>query len=311
MIRIDLLRDLASIPEASAPGAPPPGQGPLKRAAYALLALLVLGAVGLWLAKPEWMDVQKVTSFWKRHDAAREDSVHALRLRAKASRLVDARQAGVIEWLATLEGLTADPHQAGAVAFTKATFTAAGDFALEGLAPSAEALSALQEAMVLVPGLDLKQSRATEIPGRAPVSFAFSFAGHIAPDSLATDTLAAPLANRVGARAALAAQLDTLVAAGAGLGITFATPRAGETGRQGALNLDTWRLKGLIAPPGPVNEADSGQVTATTPSSPWGTLRALWERERHRGSPFAIQRITLATQDSQNVVFLDILALSP
>lgn len=319
MIRIDLLRDLTSKAETNTPPQPPPGYGPLKRAAYALLTLLVLSAVGLWLAKPEWMNVQRVTSLWTLGDKAQQDSLQAQSLRAKASRLVDARQVGAIEWLAILENLATDPHQAGSVVFTQSSFTAAGDFALEGIAPSAEALSALQEAMVLVPGLDLKESRAAEIPGRAPVAFTFSFAGRVAPDSLAgatapapQDTVTATVANRVMSRTALKAHMDTLVSAGAGLGITFASPRTKDAGRQGALTLNSWRLKGLVSVP-VVSGAGSTDSTVTSPVSlsPWSALRTLWEQERHRGSPFAIQRITLATQDSQNVVFLDILTLSP
>jgi hypothetical protein len=305
MMRIDLLRDLRTESEraaagraagAKAPQDPRSGGGPLKRAAFVLLTLLVLAAVGLWIKHPEWINVQRVTSLWTLDQTARQDSLRAAALREKVSRVVEARQTAAIEWLATVEALSADPHQAGPVTFSSATFTAAGAFSLEGVG-GAEAVSALQEALVLVPGLELLQSRATEVAGQTPPAFSFHLEGRLldsaanGADTADSAASRAPVRPRIVPAAGLAAHLDTLLRAAADLGITLAPPRAGNPGRQGALSLHAWHLKGYVENP--------------------VALRTLWEQERHRGSPFAVQRVTVSSHEGKNAVFLDIVALSP
>jgi hypothetical protein len=322
MMRVNLLRGLPP-KEGVTPPPPPPEGAPLKRALSVLLVLLVASAVTLWLAKPEWIHLQRVSSLWESDKAAHADSLHHAQLvHHKASQLIEARQTEAIEWLSNLEALTADLHGAGAVTLTTATYTAAGEFVFEGFAPSAEALSALQEALVLIPGLDLRQSRATEIAARGSIGFNFHFAGRMLPeneriDTTASDTAIAiqdsvqtPVRNRVVPSGSLALHLDTLARAAEGLGIVLAAPLRGDTSRQGALTLNSWRLKGGLT-------SDSSTVSTTAqdsvlaPSSPFAEVRELLEQERFRGSPFAIQRITLSEKNGQWVVFLDILALSP
>jgi hypothetical protein len=324
MMRMNLLRGLPPGDGAPEQAPPPPGSGALKRLLSALLFLLVAGAVVISLTRPEWFRLQRVPAFWKSDDPARADSLHRADIvRQKVSRLVDKRQTDVIEWLHQLEALTADPHQAGAGALTAATFDATGAFILEGVAPSAEALSALQEALVLVPGLDLQQSRATEIANPRAAGFMFRFAGRITAETAPSDTVTGdsaadvdqapprPVRDRVVAAKTIPAHLDTLIRTAAGLGVTFAPPRAGDTTRQGTLVLHSWRLKGTL--PSDTLAASKSATTdsLTSETSPFAVIRHLWELERHRGSPFAVQRIALSEKDGNRVVFLDILALSP
>lgn len=339
MMRLDLLRSLPPTRPPSAP-APKPGR---KAWMLALLSLLVLAALAFWLARPEWVS-GRASAAWQSltsgGERARADSVQSAdALARQASRQIDARQAAVIEWLYQLELLQPEPSapsapgatekaapawSASAVSFTYSTFTASGEFLLEGRAASAEALSALQEAMVLIPGMNLRDSHADEVEGRGGSAFDFRFAGVVTftplednGSSPATDTvtatepgpagtppvpgeaLASVAGNRVVDAAALPARLDGFLRAAGARGVRFAAPEAGPVTRAGALRAHLWKVRGGFEDP------------ETTERSALTSLRSLLEHERHEGSPFAIQRITLNGRHAQQVVFLDILALSP
>ncbi len=349
MMRVDLLR---SLPPTRTPAAPAPGPGPGKRL-LAVLLLLVLAGLAIWLARPEWVS-GRVAAAWHSltsgGEQARADSLQrADAVARQASRQIDARQAAVIEWLYHLELLQPEPpvaSGAGAttkavpvspgsstssilstapVSFTYSTFTASGEFLLEGRAASAEALSALQEALVLIPGMDLRESHAVEAEGSRGPAFDFRFAGFVtftpvedggpieAMDTGATTRSAgspvtapvtgqalAPVAgNRVADAAALPARLEGFLRAAGARGLRFAAPEAGPVTRAGALQAHPWRVRGDFE--GPDATGRSALVS----------LRDLLEHERHDGSPFAIQRVTLNSRHADLMVFLDILALSP
>lgn len=330
MMRVNLLRPLPPNTEngSAAPRREPRGGGPLKPALLVLLLLGAAGALVVGLTKPEWLKPERLAHLWNRAGREEAESLRrAQAVAAQASRLVDARQEAAIEWLYQLELLQPDGEPArGAAAeppvtLTLATFTASGEFLIAGTAVSAGALSAVQEALVLVPGMDLRESRALEIAGTAGPAFDFRFTGrldaerpaHAAGDNgaavtdsaIAPDTAAGPpapvaeappvLRNRVIDSAAVTAQRDTLLHAASAKGFTFAPAKAAAPVRSGALTARGWKMKGAFA----------GTENVFT------ALREVLELERHRGSPFAIQRITVEQAGDQKTVFLDILALTP
>ncbi|HLU70132.1 MAG TPA: hypothetical protein VKZ88_05130 [Fibrobacteria bacterium] len=346
MMRLDLLRTLPSSTDTS----PHPPKRPVRgrrtrgtRGAVSLIvAVLVLGIGGaLWLAQPDGVRSAYLTALsdlWKdatsgedvaRAEAARRAEAVAL----QASRQIEARQTAVIEWLYQLELLqpahgpedaTARvPHSRKApVSLTTSTFTASGEFLLEGTAASAEDLSALQEAMVLIPGMDLRESRAHEIAGSAGPAFTFRFAGSATPDAFglvadgadgagsangpdSADSVPAaatvPVQNRVVDTAALAAHQDMFLRAAAAHALMFTPlPEADAVTQAGALQAHRWKLRGIRE-----SAAEAAGPSTLT------AVRELLEHERHRGSPLAIQRITVSERRGHIMVFLDILALTP
>ncbi len=353
MMRIDLLRSLPPSPDATPPPKPPSG-GALKSLGLVVLVLVLAGSAIL-VAKPEWVPASWVTT-WRSvmqggvvTEQAHADSLRrAQAVAVQASHQIEARQTAVIEWLYQLEllrpappspspshrslrGGTRDPFSSDApVSFTTSTFTASGEFLLEGRAASAEALSALQEALVLIPGMDLRESDASEVAGSRDPAFDFRFAGSLAaplsgggdvsegvsenkgdtgegtenPDGIGEaleSAGAAAVRNRVGEAATLSAELDSFLRTAAERGLDFAPPPEARVARAGSLRAHAWLLRGEMTVRSP---ADSSAPAALT------SLRELLEHERHRGSPFAIQRITVSERRGQLMVFLDILALT-
>jgi hypothetical protein len=294
MLRLNLLRNLP----VESPSAPrhdgSAASGTLRHVLVVLLVLLVLGAGSLYLVKPEWMSYVGTTRYFGggKHEAAREtvraDSIRRARiLQAEVSRMVAERQSVAIEWLLHLE--TVFPLESGEHAMTFSSFTFPNEFQLRGTAGTGGALSAIQESLVLLLGMNLLQSRAREIEGRAREGFQYLFAGTVefeAGDSVVT-------VNRI----TTAGQIETLLAASlqsaVPLGITFSPPEPGAAAVSGTLRVHPFRLAGFC---------DSGGFEA---------VRNFLEAEYHRGSPFAVQRVTLDHRSGKKAVFLDILAFSP
>jgi hypothetical protein len=326
MIRLNLLRGLPPVEPPSEPESPGTTSGSLKQILAVLLVLLVGGTLAVWLAKPEWVNWDLTTGFGLGDDKARADSLRLVEARnLQVSRLVEARQTAAIEWLAHLEATLSGAAHAGTLTLTRSAFAASGEFALEGTSTTAEALSALQEGLVLVPGLNLRESRATEIAGARGLHFVFKFAGHIdyrvadvpiAPvmeadstsQTVQATTADRPPKNRVVAPSEVQTALETLMRSAQAADINFAEPGIASITRSGAMNLHAWRLKSLGAA---VSTADSLRSDSTLEPSIFGTLREIVEGERFRGSPFAIQRVTVTERDGKHTVFLDILALTP
>lgn len=307
MMRVNLLRPLgANADESASPPPPAPREdGPAwKPVLFVLLLLLVAGVLAVGYVKPKWLNLERISKLWERPAPDTDALARAQAAAEHASRLVDARQEAAIEWLYQLELLMPTPDAnipKAPVVPTLATFTAAGDFLLSGTAASAEALSALQETLVLVPGLDLRESRAEEVAGSAGPAFTFRFTGRLEPTgddtSAGTAEPVAAVRNRVVDSIAITAHLDTLLNTAKAKGFTLASPRAATPAPSGAFTAHGWRLKAVYA---------AGQE-----ASFFTAIREVLELERHRGSPFAVQRITLEKQGARKTVFLDILALTP
>lgn len=313
MLRLNLLRDLppsshaapresaASVggPGAVDGGAPTPRGGALRPILLILLGLLVLGAASLALIAPRGLDLPvDLARLWARDDRARADSLRLEKtlqaLRTDASARIAASQTQAIEWLYHLESALPEPG-AESARLTRASFAVPGRFVLRGEAAGQEALSAIQEALVLVPGLDLVESVSGDSAGAATAPAfpeTFSFSGTI---DFPTDT-AAPRLELVATAETLPTRLTHLAAAAAALGITLEAPRGGDVLASGALRLHAYRIAGTLQTP------DS---TGFTP------VRELLETERHDGSPLGIQRVTLENRGGRRLVFLDIMAFTP
>jgi hypothetical protein len=295
MLRLNLLRTLT-------PSPPGPGQsgdtesvetapGPLRPVLLILLGLLVLGAVSLYLAKPAWLNLDALSGIGARTEAARADSLRRVEtLRADASRLVAHRQSLAIEWLDQLEATV--PMGTHAPIMTLSSFTASGAFILRGTAGTAEVLSALQEALVLIPGMDLRESRAEELGETRRTGFSFVFSGSV---TLPPDT-SSPAGNRVIPAEDLEKHLTVLVESAALEGLDFSQPEAGTVIASGILRLHPYRLSGSFKAPD---------------SAAFSVLRSVLTGERHRGSPFGVQRVTMENRSGQRTVSLDIMAFTP
>lgn len=311
MLRINLLRELPpssfspGVPSASASSSagsarPAPGgnggTGTLRRVLLTLLGLLVLGAVALYLAKPPWLNLEGIPGLDGGRDAARADSLRRVEaLRAEASQLVAQRQSLAIEWLdqieAALPPVDAAHPATTATVVTLSSFTASGAFVLRGTVATAEELSALQEALVLIPGMDLKESRADELES-PQTGFSFAFTGTVA---LPVDTM--PVSrDRVIPAGELERHLTALKEAAALAGVEFTAPQAGGAISSGILRLQSYRLAGSFVTP------DSNAISA---------LRNILADERHRGSPFGVQRVTMENREGRKTVSLDIMAFTP
>lgn len=302
MLRLNLLRELSAEGRNTPP--PPPYSGVLRRSLTALLGLLLVGALLTFVAQPKWLHgpgsplsplyplfPAERAKAAKAREAARRDSLQRVEaLLVEASRRVAAEQEQAGAWLDQLE--TVLPAN-GAHVFSLASFTAPGSFLLRGTAASAEALSALQESLVLFPGMDLRQSDAGELPapgGSAAKStgIPFAFSGTVNLDP--TDTLEPR--NRVLSSAMLDTELGEMIRSASSAGISLTAPQPGAVSRSGVLRLHPFRLSGTC---------DSAGFSAV---SQW--LAA----ERERASAFGIQRLVLSQRGVQKSVFLDILAFT-
>lgn len=349
MMRVDLLRSLPPSPLGSPPKRRAGGSLKVFVVILVVLGFLLGAGAVIWRVKPGWIPAPVATA-WDSlaNGGASAQRAHADSLRRaeavalRASRQIEARQAAVIEWLYQLEllqsarsasppaargphGSQEPPEQTRHVTLVASTFTASGEFVLEGRAASAEALSALQEAMVLIPGMDLRESEATEVAGSRDPAFDFRFAGSIhdgtpageratdgsAVDPNPDDSVGVERADstknvlpaggmRLAEAATVNARLEAFVQSATERGVAFAPPSGpGATSRAGALQAHFWTLRGVVTPP------------PDAAVSPLTVLRELLEHERHHASPFAIQRITVNERRGQTMVFLDILALTP
>jgi hypothetical protein len=79
-------------------------------------------------------------------------------------------------------------------------------------------------------------------------------------------------------------------------GVEFTAPEAGGTIASGPLRLQSYRLTGSFVAP------DSNAISA---------LRNILADERHRGSPFGVQRVTMENREGRKTVSLDIMAFTP
>jgi hypothetical protein len=319
MLRMNLLRDLA--PSASAKSKTAarkahkvdrddeprlPRTGIARRVFMLLVLAVVVAGVVSMLMYPEQTKTRGMALWTQFTDPeaparARADSLQRVEvLRMAASRRVAQSQSQAIAWLRELETVlppdSVAPRQARRHAtpvtpdytFSLASFTPPQTFILRGNARSLETLAGLQEALVLFPGIELRQSQSQEAEdARAGLKFAFS--GTVALEE--DDSI--PSTNHVLPASRLDAELGLLTESAAALGIRFAPPGPGVTSRAGALRIHTHRLSA---------SCDSVGFTAI---STW------LEGERYRGSPLGIQRVTLVQEGNEKTVFLDIMAFSP
>ncbi len=277
MLRLDLLRDLGPAPKAKKPGS-----GAARRALIAALVLLVAGAALLLLARPEWRDPSQWPSLVRGNAAAKADSLRRLEaLRGAASRSIDASLGLASAWLDQFETL---PPENDGWTLGLASFTPPDRFLIRGVAHSGEVLSALQEALVLFPGADLKASTAEKLAGAAD-AHAFEFSGTV---RLEADSAFG--ADRTVPSALLPAALDSLAAAAAAHGIALATPAPRSAAERGGLELRAYRAAG------------------TCDSAGFEGLRNFLAYQRLKGAPFGIQRMILERRKQRTAVFLDIMA---
>lgn len=290
MTNLNLLRGLE---DANDPGAPAgkrrkraprtPESGSPAVLLVVLLVLLLGGGLAVYFAKPEWLGLPAGA---RSTGAARLQAEEAARqtLWRGASRQIDASQAQASAWFEWLRTTLPDPHETE-YAFTLVAFTPPGEFVLRGTAGSMDAASVIQEALALLPGMNLRQSRAR--PSDAPRR------GY---DILFTGALEAPTADTAAPRMRVlpAAELDgalrRLVETAAASGVALTTPDTAMETTSGTLRLLSWRLAGV---------ADSAGIPA---------LARVLETERMRGSPLGVRRVMLETRDGLQAVFLDIMA---
>jgi hypothetical protein len=315
MLRLNLLRDLPA--ENSGSPKPPPYSGLLRRLATALLVLLLAGALLVFLTQPTWLHLpgspwSKLYDYFpaKRKQAAaaleatRQDSLRRVEtFSAAASRTVQTNQTLAAAWLEQLESVlpiteaqnapnarnvqkARSPH-----IFSLAAFTPPGTFLLRGTAATEEALSTLQETLVLFPGMELLESQSGEAqPASAATEpgIPFLFSGTVQLDE--NDTV--PVSNRVVTLAELQFELNALSRSALSAGISLTTPQEGAVSPSGPLRLHPFRVSG---------SCDSAGFSAI----------AVWlAAERARNSAFGIQRIALSQRGPQNLIFLDILAFT-
>jgi hypothetical protein len=291
MLRLNLLRDMApAAPENPRPLRPP------RRAPLILLGLLAIGGAGLYLAKSQNFDpggmLAALGGDKAAREAARADSLRrATVLRAEASRLTAERQVLAIEWLHQLEA--ALPPDSGEYVVTLSSFTPPGEFLLRGTARNSEVLATLQEALVLLPGMDLRQSQADEIEGDPAGSFSFLFAGSLDLGQAEEASDSMPPMDRVRSAEQLDENLASWLRSAAPAGVAFSPPEAGGETVAGTLRIHSWRLRGSCDSVG------------------FGAVRALLEDQHIQGSPFGLRRITLENRGGRKTAILDIMAFTP
>ncbi len=284
MLRLDLLRDLrAGTPKK--PGKPErPGSGPARRAMLAGLILLLVGAGLLFLSRPQWprwTELPAVPGFLGGNAKAKADSLRRVEaLRDAASRSIDASLGLSTAWLDQFETL---PLENDAWTMSVSSFTPPDRFLLRGTARSGEALSAIQEALILFPGANLKVSSADKLEDAAD-AYAFEFSGtvRLEPDSAFAGDRTLPAAGIAGA-------LDSLMASAATHGITLAPPATGSATQGGGLELRTFRATG---------SCDSSGISG---------IRSFFVHQRLTRAPFGIRRMVLEKRGERMAVFLDIM----
>ena len=312
MLRLDLLEDLnasgaAGEKRESAPrhdmpetgseerGEPPRGPGPARRAFIALIALAIVIVAGAALTyfgnRDRFESLLDFGGHRAAAAAARADSLRTQALCAKASLAVDETLARSIEWLDQLETLPLEDSAAGkskVPVSALSSFIPPDRFVLKGIARSEERISAIQEALVLLPGADLQESTMEKAADSVGGGFAYGFSGSVSLDIV--DSL--PAVDRTRPAARLTDELDSLRQAAAAAGIALSEPQAGPTSSGGGL------------------EARSYRFTGTCDSTGLSGVRAFLDAERHRGSPFGVRRLTLDNQKGQQTLILDIMAFS-
>jgi hypothetical protein len=273
------------------------GSGAGRRLFTALAILLVLGGGLLYLARPDLFDFgidigldfggKRATRL--KNEAARADSLRAESVRAQASNAVDVGLARSIEWLNQLETLPVEDNalsgaNAAIPSFSVSSFTPPDRFALKGFSLNEATLSAIQEALVLLPGADVSESRAEKSLEKSG-GYAYTFSGTVA--LLPEDSL--PPVDRTIPVARLAAELDLFRNTAQATGITLADPVPGASSLGGGLEARAYRVSGTC---------DSTGVSG---------IRAFLDAERRRGSPFGVRRLMLENRNGHRSLFLDIM----
>jgi len=290
MTNLNLLRDLddaGATPEKKRKRTPrAPESGSPGILLVVLLLLLLGGGTAVYLVKPEWLGLPPAahSAAETARIAAKEEVQQALW--QAASRKIEAGQTQAAEWFELLRITLPDP-QVTNYALTLVSFTPPGEFILRGTAASMETASLIQEALVLFPGMDLRQSRAR--PADAPRrGYDILFTGALEPAPADT---AAPR-QRVRPAQELEAELQRLLATAAEAGLALAAPDSATVVPSGTLRLHTWRVAGV---------ADSAAIPA---------LARFLETGREHATAFGIRRVTLEVREGLQTVFLDIMAYS-
>jgi hypothetical protein len=297
MMRINLLRHL---PAPEAPVEKTPRRGVGKRLLALLLAVaLIAGAV--WFFRSPYFQ----GFAWKSAPVAGEPAPVAVdstrttptpreELEARAVAEIAALQASALRLSLALESFL--PGAAATPRISRAVLSPPADFLLRGEAASPEALSRLQESLVLEPGLDLARSASQDKPNGPGLEFLF--AGTVSTDSANSTTsdstnsidstgsaAVVPLLDAAALDRAWAAFLEDAAAAG----ITFTVLPAGAPTSAGSLQAHPYRVQATCTPP---------------------LLREFLASRGMRGSPFGIRRITWEINSGSPLVSLDIMAFS-
>lgn len=315
MLRINLLRHL--------PGPETPVEPPRGGAGKRLLGLLALLAAGAVIAGAAWFFyaspykerfARKPAPVAEKPapsgPAGRSEGLSArdsarLALETRALEEIAAQQAAALRLSRALESFL--PGSPGARPITLAVLTAPAEFLLRGEAASPEALSRLQETLVLVPGIDLARSASRDKKTGRGLDFIFS--GTVSPDagadsgapadstpdsakfpdslaSVATDP--APVST-VLAEAALDSAWSAFLGQAAAAGLAFAVLPAAEPTAAGDLRTHAYRVQAACAP---------------------SALREFLAGSSVQGSAFGIRRISWEINSGSRLVSLDIMAFS-
>jgi hypothetical protein len=304
MLRINLLRHL---PAPEAPVEKTPRRGAGKRLVGLLVAVaLIAGAV--WFFRSPYFK----GFAWKSAPVATEPVPVAVDSAPPAPKALEGLEARAVEEIAALQAsalrlsIALESFLPGAAAtprVSRAVLSPPAEFLLRGEAASPEALSRLQESLVLAPGLDLARSASQDNP--AGPGLEFLFAGTVSADSANSTTsdatldstnsidsldsmgsaIVVPLLDAAALDRAWAAFLEDAAAAG----IAFTVLPAGAPTTAGSLQAHAYRVQAPCAPP---------------------LLREFLASRGMRGSPFGIRRITWEINSGSPLVSLDIMAFS-
>jgi hypothetical protein len=297
MLRINLLRHL---PAPEAPAEKPPRRGAGRRVLGVLVAAaLIVGAVWFFRYSPypavlagKFAPAVDETPKPAPADSARLAVEAALEARAAGE--IAALQASALRLSFALEPFL--PGAATTPRVARAVLSPPAEFLLRGEAASPEALSRLQESLVLAPGLDLARSASQDNP--AGRGLEFLFAGTVSADSAnsttsdsasAPDSAESPAAVPLLDAAALDRAWASFLEEAAAAGIAFTVLPSGAPTAAGGLRAHPYRVQAACAP---------------------SLLREFLAERFLQGSPFGIRRITWEINSGSQLVSLDIMAFS-
>jgi hypothetical protein len=298
MLRINLLRHL---PAPEAPAEKPPRRGAGKRL-LGLLAAAALAAGAVWFFRYSPYPGALARKLAPASDAAKPAPVATDSARLAAEAALEARALGEIAALqapALRLSLALEPFLPGTATtprVARAVLSPPAEFLLRGEAASPEALSRLQETLVLAPGLDLARSASQDNP--AGRGLEFLFAGTVSGDSANSTTSDSGSFPDSAASAAVVPLLDaaaldrawaSFLEEAAAAGIAFTVLPAGAPTAAGSLQAHPWRVQAACAP---------------------SLLREFLSARFSHGSPFGIRRITWEINSGSQSVSLDIMAFS-